>query len=198
MAHTDGWPALFSSAFRQSRNAMLLVDERRRVVDVNAACLRLVGSTREALVGHPLWELIAGGPLATESEWRDHLATRRFTGEATLHHGDGSGVAVQWGATTEMVTGRRLVLFVVLSTSRWGARFRRVPDADGLPRALSTREREIVSLVALGATGPEIADELQITHDTVRTHVRNAMTKQGARSRAHLVAKALGDGLLVG
>ena len=52
-------------------------------------------------------------------------------------------------------------------------------------------------LVALGATGPEIADELRITHDTVRTHVRNAMVKQGARSRAHLVAKALGTGVLV-
>ncbi len=198
MAHTDGWPALFASAFRQSRNAMMLVDEQRRVVDVNAACLRLVGDGRDALVGHPLWELIVGGPLATESEWREHLATRKFTGEATLRHADSSGVAVQWGATTETVTGRRLVLFVVLSTSRWGARFRRVPDADGPPRALSTREREIVRLVALGATGREIADELQITHDTVRTHVRNAMTKQGARSRAQLVAKALGDELLVG
>jgi DNA-binding CsgD family transcriptional regulator len=48
--------------------------------------------------------------------------------------------------------------------------------------------------VARGSTGPEIADELSISHDTVRTHVRNAMTKVGARSRAHLVAKALGDG----
>src|ERR1700755_2371658 len=130
MAHTDGWPALFSSAFRQSRNAMLLVDEQRRVVDVNAACLRLVGDGRDALVGHPLWTLIVGGPLATESEWRAQMATRRFTGEATLHHAGGGGVAVQWGATTEKVTGQRLVLFVALSTSRWGGRFRRTPDAD--------------------------------------------------------------------
>ncbi len=49
--------------------------------------------------------------------------------------------------------------------------------------------------MALGNTGPEIADELQIAHDTVRTHVRNAMAKTDARSRAHLVAKALGEGL---
>jgi DNA-binding NarL/FixJ family response regulator len=126
----------------------------------------------------------------------DQLATRRFTGEATLQHADGSGVAVQWGVTTEMVAERRLVLFVALSTSRWGARFRRPADADGPSRALSGRESEIVRLVADGATGPEIADELQIAHDTVRTHVRNAMNKQGARSRAHLVAKALGEALL--
>jgi DNA-binding CsgD family transcriptional regulator len=46
-------------------------------------------------------------------------------------------------------------------------------------------------------TGAELADELHISHDTVRTHVRSAMTKLGARSRAHLVAKALGDGPLL-
>ena len=49
-------------------------------------------------------------------------------------------------------------------------------------------------LVAAGETGPEIAEQLQISHATVRTHVRNAMSKVGARSRAHLVAKALGNG----
>ena len=35
--------------------------------------------------------------------------------------------------------------------------------------------------MASGYTGPEIADELEIAHDTVRTHVRNAMVKLGAR-----------------
>ena len=39
-----------------------------------------------------------------------------------------------------------------------------------------------------------MADELHISHDTVRTHVRNAMAKLGARSRAHLVALVLADG----
>jgi DNA-binding CsgD family transcriptional regulator len=38
---------------------------------------------------------------------------------------------------------------------------------------------------------------LHISPDTVRTHVRNAMTKMGARSRAQLVAKVLGDGVIV-
>ena len=116
----------------------------------------------------------------------------------TLEPGaDGSAILVQWGATTENVAGGKVVLFVALSTSRWGARFRRATDAEGPLRTLSPREREVVRLVALGASGPEIADELHITHDTVRTHVRNAMSKQGARSRAHLVAKALAEDLVV-
>jgi DNA-binding NarL/FixJ family response regulator len=53
-----------------------------------------------------------------------------------------------------------------------------------------------VTAIALGSSGREIADELQIAHDTVRTHARNAMRKTGARSRAQLVAKALGEGLV--
>jgi DNA-binding NarL/FixJ family response regulator len=55
-----------------------------------------------------------------------------------------------------------------------------------------------VGLIAHGESGPEIADQLHISHDTVRTHVRNAMTKLGARSRAQLVAKSLGDGHVLG
>jgi PAS domain S-box-containing protein len=175
---------------------MVLVDAERHVVDVNPAFVRLVGRARGAIVGHPVYQLMAHGPLATPREWRDTLTRRRFTGEATLRHADGSEVAVQWGATTEVVTGRRLVLFVTLGTSRWGARFRRPRDARRRRGTLSAREREVVRLVALGESGPEIAAELGIAHDTVRTHVRNAMRKLDARSRAHLVALSLGDRLL--
>mgnify|MGYP006165486343 CR=1 FL=1 len=57
-----------------------------------------------------------------------------------------------------------------------------------------TEEWEVVALVGRGYANAQIADELGIAHDTVRTHVRNAMNKVGARSRAHLVAKALGEG----
>ena len=197
MAHANGWPALFSSAFQQSRNAMVLVNERRRIVDANAACLQLIGRRVDELRAPAGLGARRGRPALHRGRMaradRDPAVQRR----GQLRHADGSGVLVQWGATTEIVTGRRLVLFVALNTSRWGARFRRAADGDGRSRPLSAREREIVRLVALGATGPEIADELRITHDTVRTHVRNAMEKQGARSRAHLVAKALGTDVLL-
>jgi PAS domain S-box-containing protein len=195
MARHDGWSALFSTAFRQSSNAMVLVDARRRQVDANGAYLKLLGYAREAVIGTPVYTFVAGGPLASPEEWDAAMASGRFSGETELVCANGSGVSVQWGASVEVVTGRRLVLFVVLSTSRWGRRFRRALPSESEPRTLTRREREIVRLVAQGSSGPEIAGELHIAHDTVRTHVRNAMTKLGARSRAHLVAKALGDGL---
>jgi PAS domain S-box-containing protein len=197
MARDQGWTGLFSSAFTQSRNAMSLVDEGRRHVDVNGAYLRLLGYSRDDLLGRPIWELVRDGPQIHDAEWAAALAEGRFTGETELICADGSFVAVQWGATAENVTGRRLVLFVALSTSRWGSRFRREPPPEPAGAGLSAREREVVRLVALGASGPEIADELLISHNTVRTHVRNAMTKAGARSRAHLVARAIGEGLVV-
>ncbi len=194
---SDGWSSLFASAFAHSRNAMLLVDERRSVVSVNDAGLRLLGRTRRAVIGERLPAFVADGPIASEDEWASWLAAGRFSGEVDLLRPDGTPVAVQWGASTETVTGQRLVLFVCLGTSRWGRRFRREPPPDELDFELTAREREIVRLVALGGTAREIGDELHISHDTVRTHVRNAMEKLHARSRAHLVAKAVGQGLVL-
>lgn len=174
---------------------MVLLDDRRRLVDANAAYLSLLRYRRELILGRPIYRFIAGGPLASPAEWKAALASGRFAGEAELICATGDTVAVQWAATTEVVTGRHLALFVALSAARWGVRFRRTAPPQSEPDALSAREREVLRLVALGSTVPEIADELRIAHGTVRTHVRNAMAKLGARSRAHLVAKALGDGL---
>ncbi len=196
MTGNEGWTGLFSSAFTQSRNAMALVDEDRHFVDVNAAFLRLLGHSRETVIGRPVWDLFVEDRGAS-ADWAGMLASGEFTGQRELICADGSTVAVQWGASVETVDDRRLVLFVALSTSRWGSRFRRSMQSDHEGEPLSTREHEVVRLVALGASGPEIADELVISHNTVRTHVRNAMSKTGARSRAHLVARVIGDGTVI-
>ncbi|HEY6779999.1 MAG TPA: response regulator transcription factor [Thermoleophilaceae bacterium] len=66
----------------------------------------------------------------------------------------------------------------------------------GDPRAgvLSPREREILALLADGLSGEEAAKRLFLSSETVRTHVRNAMTKLGAATRVHAVALALQQG----
>ena len=191
---SSGWSILFQAAFRDSRNAMGLADDARRIVDVNGACLQLLGYPRDDMVDRPMYEFVAGEPLMTRRQWAAALARQRFTGEGKMARADGTTVRVQWGATTELVTGRRLVLLVALSVSGRGSGLRLIKPAATDQSALSKREREIVRLVALGSTGREIADELQISHNTVRTHLRKSMQRVGARSRAHLVAKALGEG----
>jgi PAS domain S-box-containing protein len=187
---------LFSAAFTNSKNAMALLDSRRRILDVNGAYLQLLGYKRDEVAGRPFYQFLEGGPAFTEAGWQAALAAGRWEGEAVLVHADGARIAAQWAGSAEMVTGRHLALVVALSTSRWGSHPRRAitPEPEHVP--LSRREREVVTLIALGSSGREIADELQIAHDTVRTHARNAMRKTGARSRAQLVAKALGEGLV--
>lgn len=67
------------------------------------------------------------------------------------------------------------------------------PTRDG---AISEREREVLYLVAQGASVEDIAARLIISPNTVRTHIRNARLKLGAGSRAHAVALALTSGLM--
>ncbi len=197
MARSDGWSALFSTAFKQSRNPMVLVDDRRIQLDVNGACLKLLGYSRRDLIGQPLYRFVAGPSRASGQEWAAALAIGQFSGEGEMICADGTRIAVQYGAAREIVTGRQLVLFVALSTSRWGGKFRRTASTERDEGELSAREREVVRLIALGRSGPEISEELHIAHNTVRTHVSNSMLKMGARSRAHLVANALSRGVVL-
>jgi DNA-binding CsgD family transcriptional regulator len=61
---------------------------------------------------------------------------------------------------------------------------------DGQGVRLSVREREILGLIAGGDSGAQIAEALVLSPETVRTHIRNAMSKLGASSRAQAVALA--------
>lgn len=60
---------------------------------------------------------------------------------------------------------------------------------------LTGRERQIVSLVAMGYTGEEIGQQLCISPKTVETHRARIARKLGTRSRAQLVRYALDHGL---
>lgn len=61
---------------------------------------------------------------------------------------------------------------------------------------LSPRELQVVRLVAGGKKYPEMGEHLNISKDTVRNTVRNAMKKLGARSKNHLVLRALEAGMI--
>jgi DNA-binding CsgD family transcriptional regulator len=53
---------------------------------------------------------------------------------------------------------------------------------------LTPREHEILALLSEGLTGRAIARRLFLSPETVRTHIRNATTKLGAKTRVHAVA----------
>jgi DNA-binding NarL/FixJ family response regulator len=61
---------------------------------------------------------------------------------------------------------------------------------------LSKRECEIMALLAKGLTGEQVAERLVLSPDTVKTHIRNAMTKLEAHTRVHAIAIALREGFI--
>jgi DNA-binding NarL/FixJ family response regulator len=61
---------------------------------------------------------------------------------------------------------------------------------------LTTREVEVLKLVAGGCSNKGVADRLGITEDTVKGHVRNILEKLKANDRTHAVTIALQRGFL--
>jgi DNA-binding NarL/FixJ family response regulator len=68
-------------------------------------------------------------------------------------------------------------------------------ESDRAISSLTSREREVVTLVAAGLSNDEIADRLVVSPLTAKTHVSRAMVKLGARDRAQLVVIAYTAGL---
>ncbi|MER7896688.1 response regulator transcription factor [Streptomyces sp. NPDC096046] len=62
--------------------------------------------------------------------------------------------------------------------------------------SLTVREREVLVQVAGGHSNDEIAERLEVSPLTVKTHVNRAMAKLGARDRAQLVVTAYESGLV--
>jgi DNA-binding NarL/FixJ family response regulator len=69
-------------------------------------------------------------------------------------------------------------------------------EASGAVEVLSTREREVLKLVAEGRTNDEIAKLLLLSAKTVQTHRAHAMEKLGLHERTALVRYAIRTGLI--
>ncbi len=78
-----------------------------------------------------------------------------------------------------------------------GARLAAARTESGHPGGrLSPREREVLTLIALGHTNPEIAESLSLSVRTVESHRAHIQQKTNLTSRADLVAYAHENGLV--
>jgi DNA-binding NarL/FixJ family response regulator len=69
------------------------------------------------------------------------------------------------------------------------------PGTRPLPAGLTTREAEVLTLLAAGLSNAEIAQRLFVSNATVKTHINRIFAKTGARDRAQAVRYAYQAGL---
>ena len=68
----------------------------------------------------------------------------------------------------------------------------RVPPPEGTP--LTKHEQEVMRYVCKGFTSPQIAERMGITLYTVNDHLKNALSRLGACTRAEAAYRAARQG----
>jgi len=193
-------------------------DERQRIVSWNRAAEQLLGYAAKAVRTRPCHEIVCGtdlfgNPVCDLDCTFTRMARRRepiASFEMCVRKADGARISVAVSALllpdrdpsrwlqvhifrpigrdceTAALLGR--LIGWAAATSRPGA----PPDAPGrsLP-PLTNREIEVLRRLAEGKRTESIADELCVSVATVRTHVRNLLTKLEAHSRLEAVTTAL-------
>ncbi|GGS80687.1 hypothetical protein GCM10010156_44340 [Planobispora rosea] len=175
--------------FERARVPIVAVDGLGRIRESNPAFQAALGRDAAALLGRPAEELLAPGE--REAQWPHWrlLATGRLNAYRT------------W---MRLLRGDRTVIVARVSASveprRNGLPWRAVavleevaPEAP----ALSLLQREVLRLVAAGASNREIARQLYLTRQAVDYHLARLRAKLGAGSRSALVGRAFVLGVFV-
>ena len=108
---------------------------------------------------------------------------------------DGGATGIVLKGTRDLVEALRSVLagnvFVDPSlTDLPAARAQNLPGRDGAGGSLTLREYEVLCVMALGRTSKEIAEELHLAENTVRSYVQSLLQKLQAHNRIEALAKA--------
>jgi PAS domain S-box-containing protein len=175
---------------------LLAADDERRIKRVNTRWCDMTGYSAEQAASMKLDDLIAPESRpGLDMRWGDLLRSGMSTARTVLMCADGSRLHVRYGAFAHVVPGVEVV--TVLPEPGQAGRLMR-PARTRRTGQLTRREQESLRLVARGMTTTVAAEQLGISPETVRTHVRNAMNKLGARTRAQAIAVAMRDGEIPG
>ena len=118
---------------------------------------------------------------------RDRLRPRLIT----------AGLAIVAEATVQPEPLPESVDAVVVAPPPWSDAVDGLADGDARPEPLTSREREVLALVAEGLPNKAIAATLGISDQTVKFHVAAIIGKLGAANRTDAVRLAVRRGLVV-
>jgi DNA-binding CsgD family transcriptional regulator len=183
-----------------SARALLVVDDACVCLEASLGACSLLGLGRSELIGSSVGDLLEpSSGEAFSHVWEGFRATGGHAGPFALE-GPTSVIEVEIAVTPSVLPGSHLIS---LETPPEPAQAKRGEDKQrpvfrdrGGGRVPTSRERQVLALLASGSTDTEAAELLALSPATVQTHVRNAKAKLGARTRAQAVALALHRGLI--
>jgi DNA-binding NarL/FixJ family response regulator len=154
------------------------------IMDVAMPELNGIDATRQVLAASPLAKVIG---LSMNDDRRHVIAMLNAGASAYLLKTSAADELLQ--AIREVVADRKYV-----SPAIAGVVLDELAASSAAP-ALTTREREVLQLVAEGLSSKEIACRLNVAVPTVETHRRQIMDKLGLRTIAQLTKYAIREGL---
>ncbi|HVE52112.1 MAG TPA: response regulator, partial [Ramlibacter sp.] len=107
----------FRAIYDQAQSGIALLDEQTRFADVNPAMLRMLGRSRDALLGHPISDF-------APPEWRarvaQHLSSAAaggapWRGEFPLRTAGGESVYLEWSVSSHVEPGVRIAIAIDVS-----------------------------------------------------------------------------------
>jgi DNA-binding NarL/FixJ family response regulator len=178
---------------------VVVMDVRMPVLDGIAATAEIVGGAHRVTLGAPAAPPVTAGPkvlILTTFDLDEYVYEALSAGASGFLLKDASGA--------DLITAVRVVadgdaLLAPSVTRRLIGDFARLkrherPSSQVLS-ALTPRELDVLRLVARGMSNAEIAGELTLAEQTVKTHVGNMLAKLGLRDRTQAVVYAYENGL---
>jgi DNA-binding CsgD family transcriptional regulator len=196
LARHRGHAAELQRVFDTSRIPMLLTDSERRHISSNPAARLFFRRTSAQLRGHHIQDFTPRSHLTEQdASWRELMKNGVVAGTSVLKTPDGATISIDYYAVANLLPGRHVTIWLPADwrPEELGPVLDEEP-APPEPGQLTEREREVLATLGSGATLREISDQLALSPHTVKTHLRNAVKRLGARHRAHAIAIALRDG----
>ena len=178
-------PTSLPEALQRSRHPALLADDERRVRYVNPPAAELLARPSAQLLGMRLDELLPPDS-ELDARWAAFRRGEKPSTRSSVLLPDGRELEMAVSAMANVAPGTHLFVFEPFE----------LPSGPRPAPTLRPREREVMGLVATGATSADIAARLVLSTATVESHIRNAVARLGARNRTHASVLALQRGEL--
>jgi PAS domain S-box-containing protein len=205
-------------ALELSPDAVFVTDRRNHIVFWNDAARLLLGFSSEEAVGVGCFDLLSGCDSFGNRYCSEECPVMRMAnrGETvrnfTLNLRAKNGSPIVTSVSVLQLRAAAPDAYLLAHVIRSSDRDMHAPiptaeppkprvvsareSADARARKLTTREVEVLGMLAAGRTTPEIAERLHISQLTARSHIQNILEKVEVHSKAEAVAFAFQKNLI--